>query len=543
MAQLRLINKDGDTRNISLSQGKVVIGRHPTCQVILSDPRASRQHAELHRLDGGGWLARDLGSRNRTYLNEIPLEEDRELSSGDVIRVGQTKMEFVDADSDASSDLAQLINNDRRIPADTLAQKPPKQITLSIDEIRRLCARSTQMATGLDENELLKILLDQLVSTLNADRGFVAMRPQRSDPLLLRAEYHLPSPDRINKLQFISRSIVHTALLQGQMVLYPDPAVKREPGALVEGGIATSMCVPIQVNRQNMGVIYVDRLGKTYGFTGSELSTLMATATQIAAAIENLEDARNESMQREAQSRLQVLRVLQNSARPAPPAAIGELTVASFSLAGTESVSDFHDFMQHGSQMLLFALGDLGSGGVPATMNLTAMLASIRTSVQYAGQDTVDIGSIFNSLNVQVAGRATGQSTITLFAGAFDLQQRRFHYVNAGIPMPLMINEQRQLIQLEQNQLLLGVDPTARYQQTTIKLPRRYRLVVCSDGLIEATNSKDDTFDHRRLGELLLKNEKKSVSEIADAANAEITSFTKNRSIPDDLTIIVFGER
>ena len=75
----------------------VKVGRHPDSGVFLDDVTVSRRHAEFRRRPGG-FLVRDVGSLNGTYVNSDRVDEV-ELSSGDEIQVGKYKLAFVAADA------------------------------------------------------------------------------------------------------------------------------------------------------------------------------------------------------------------------------------------------------------------------------------------------------------------------------------------------------------------------------------------------------------------------------------------------------------
>src|SRR5438874_1093181 len=64
------------------------IGRLPDQEVAIDHPSVSRRHAEVV-LDEDGWVVRDLGSSNGTYLNGARLgRHPHRVRPGDVIRVG-----------------------------------------------------------------------------------------------------------------------------------------------------------------------------------------------------------------------------------------------------------------------------------------------------------------------------------------------------------------------------------------------------------------------------------------------------------------------
>jgi len=67
-----------------------VVGRHPACDIVLSDPQVSRRHAELRPVLGGYDLV-DLGSSNGTRVEDGEVTR-RRLADGDRIRVGDSEL-------------------------------------------------------------------------------------------------------------------------------------------------------------------------------------------------------------------------------------------------------------------------------------------------------------------------------------------------------------------------------------------------------------------------------------------------------------------
>jgi predicted component of type VI protein secretion system len=68
-------------------EGEVLIGRDESCQIRLASSDVSRHHCVL-RPTADGLVARDLESRNGTYLNETLMEDETLLKPGDILRVG-----------------------------------------------------------------------------------------------------------------------------------------------------------------------------------------------------------------------------------------------------------------------------------------------------------------------------------------------------------------------------------------------------------------------------------------------------------------------
>ena len=76
------------------SARETILGRDPGVDIPLNDRAISREHCKIEtRLSGSRLI--DLGSRNRTYLNNDPIETCR-LSNGDLLLVGDTELRFED---------------------------------------------------------------------------------------------------------------------------------------------------------------------------------------------------------------------------------------------------------------------------------------------------------------------------------------------------------------------------------------------------------------------------------------------------------------
>ncbi|MEX2275025.1 MAG: DUF3662 and FHA domain-containing protein [Actinomycetota bacterium] len=79
-------------RTVRIQKPKVTIGRLPECDVVVSDPGASRHHAQIEQRDGG-YVLTDLGSTNGTLVNDQPVTTYR-MQLGDRIMIGETVLEL-----------------------------------------------------------------------------------------------------------------------------------------------------------------------------------------------------------------------------------------------------------------------------------------------------------------------------------------------------------------------------------------------------------------------------------------------------------------
>ncbi|MBL8956496.1 MAG: FHA domain-containing protein [Myxococcaceae bacterium] len=83
-------------------QPAVVIGREPSCDVVLSDPGVSGRHVKISER-GGRFFVADLHSANGTLLNGARVWAEVELKEGDSVGIGTAVVQLTAPDAASSS--------------------------------------------------------------------------------------------------------------------------------------------------------------------------------------------------------------------------------------------------------------------------------------------------------------------------------------------------------------------------------------------------------------------------------------------------------
>jgi pSer/pThr/pTyr-binding forkhead associated (FHA) protein len=91
----RLVVTEGPLRGttLPLATSAVLIGRAPSCTLVLDDDYSSSRHARVFPEDGQ-WLVEDMGSTNGTFLDEQPVTAAMPVRAGSQIRIGQSVLEL-----------------------------------------------------------------------------------------------------------------------------------------------------------------------------------------------------------------------------------------------------------------------------------------------------------------------------------------------------------------------------------------------------------------------------------------------------------------
>ncbi len=91
----RLVVTEGPLRGTTLPLGAsaVLIGRAPSCTLVLDDDYSSSRHARVFP-EGDQWLVEDMGSTNGTFLDDQRVTDPVPVRAGAQIRIGQSVLEL-----------------------------------------------------------------------------------------------------------------------------------------------------------------------------------------------------------------------------------------------------------------------------------------------------------------------------------------------------------------------------------------------------------------------------------------------------------------
>ena len=99
---LGLNEPDRPGRIVVWDTGEISVGRSPENDLMLEDSDASRQHALLIR-SAQGFMVKDLGTSNGTFVNDSRLVEPAWLENKDVIKIGELEITFIQTRKDPST--------------------------------------------------------------------------------------------------------------------------------------------------------------------------------------------------------------------------------------------------------------------------------------------------------------------------------------------------------------------------------------------------------------------------------------------------------
>ena len=148
---------------------------------------------------------------------------------------------------------------------------------------------------------------------------------------------------------------------------------------------------------------------------------------------------------------------------------------------------DFFQILPDGNGGVLILLGDVTGKGLQAGMQVALIVGAIRTIVETSYEPHV----VLESLNRRLCGR--GQSYATCVAMQIFADGKTI-ISNAGHIAPYLNGKELTMA----GNLPLGLNPSVSFDQVTIQLKQKDRLLVITDGVIEAKNAKNELFGFNR---------------------------------------------
>ncbi|MBV8829644.1 MAG: PP2C family protein-serine/threonine phosphatase [Acidobacteriaceae bacterium] len=233
----------------------------------------------------------------------------------------------------------------------------------------------------------------------------------------------------------------------------------------------------------------------------------------------------------EIQKELDVARRIQRSILPGAFPLTASFRGAARYLPMNSVAGDFYDFVLVDERRLGLLIADVSGHGVPAA--LIASMVKLAASSQRAAADRPH--DLLAAMNVTLCGNTQTQFVTAAYV-QLDAERGELRYSAAAHP-PMLLLRGREVISIEENGLMLALFPKATYTCTVRTLEPGDRVVLYTDGIVEAADTKDEPFGCERLSHLIRTTSDCSHEEAADRIIASVQGWAAAQE--DDLTVIV----
>lgn len=529
-----------------------LVGRGPYNHVVIDDPRVSRQHAKVSPEDGEH-VVHDLGSANGTFVNDEPVKR-RKLVEGDLVRFGPFRFRFElkssEVDLRSQPPPRKAVEERTRVgfevptrilnavdAASAISSVMPSGLVELEDadrKLRTLYAFLHAISTTLDHDELLTRILRNLLDVFPT-AGAIAAYVLEHDGVRLAPAIVVQRDGRVGPPGSPLPESIQREVVQRKQALLSSPmSLSWDDEGPPSGGLV--MHAPMMARGEVYGVLNV-RGGSRSSFTQGELDLLTALAAHAALALQNARMHQQKLAQQRLEQDLLLAEQIQKSFLPSQLPEVPELRFVAEYRPAYSVGGDFYDVFAVGPGKLGVIIGDVSGKGVSAALLMARVSSDLRAAV--IGEP--DPQSAMARVNKSVLERGQHDIFVTAIAMTIDIAHRRITFSSAGHVPPFIARADGSVVRIDGGASTpIGLFEGAAYEQMDLWLAAGDVIVLCTDGVSEATSPSGEQFGFERL-EASLQGAPRDTARLAAALMGDVHAHVSTAPQYDDLTLLLCG--
>ncbi|RMG40130.1 MAG: FHA domain-containing protein [Planctomycetota bacterium] len=600
VAFLRFVRGGPSEGIVALEKPQVVLGRHPSCDVVLDYAEISRHHARIFE-NHGSYFIEDLRSRNGTQVNTRPVRDVTPLRHGD--RVQLCDVEFVFHEGSGEGMSAVQAEQDTRASGRTAGASPPAAsgetlqpnstttvrslgaldstgdpgsaarpaaparrgiergtagrrlgaVVAAADraseasaeralvKLRALTRFSRNLTGHFGFAELLKSLTGGLFELFPQAQQVVYLEPSAGHPNEFEVRWIADRQGRPSPAPQVSREILQRVLQNGEALLSENVAgdARFDHTESVERMTACSvMCVPVVDHQENViGVLQLTAPLLAGRFDHDDLDLFASVAAQFGLALQTLRLYEARLRERDLQRELELATQVQLGFLPRRPPRIPGYRFADFYEPAHGVGGDYFDYVPLRDDRWAVVVADVAGKGMPAALLMARICSAVRSHLHICG----DPGEVLERLNADLVTSALGHRFVSCVIAVLDVRSHRIDLANAGHWPPLRRTPEGDVASVgtTESGLPLGISGEARYKVTRYPIAVDETWLLYTDGVTEAKGPDRAIYGMPRLVEYL-RNGPSDVEALIQGLVADVDRFSEGSTRTDDMCIVGF---
>jgi sigma-B regulation protein RsbU (phosphoserine phosphatase) len=240
---------------------------------------------------------------------------------------------------------------------------------------------------------------------------------------------------------------------------------------------------------------------------------------------------RRDQQLKEVQNELEVARRIQLSILPGEFPNSTNFRGAARYVPMTSVAGDFYDYIIADDHHVGMLIADVSGHGVPAA--LIASMVKLAAASQRAV--AANPSQFLSAMNAALLGNTQNQFVTAAYVH-LNSELKELRYSAAGHP-PLLLVRNGDIREIEENGLMLAAFGFASYSTAVHKLEEGDRIVMYTDGILEASNAAGEFFGKDTFYDLLTKTRGLSPAMTADSIISSVRQWSGKQD--DDLTVLV----
>ena len=214
--------------------------------------------------------------------------------------------------------------------------------------------------------------------------------------------------------------------------------------------------------------------------------------------------------QRQRELELQDAREIQNHLLPKILPEVPGFEIAAMTRPLRVVGGDYFNVATIDDRRTAVCIADVAGKGMPAAL----LMSSLQATIQSLSAQNLEPREMCRRLNRILCTLTPVGKFISLFYGVLDSTERRFTYCNAGHNAPILIRADGVSVELGADGAVLGQFPDWQYGQSQLDIRNGDRLLLFTDGLVEARDAHEEELGDESLIRSARENPESSAHEL-----------------------------
>jgi len=401
---------------------------------------------------------------------------------------------------------------------------------------------SNAIALARDLNQVYELILDKVVELFGVEKASIMIFDPAVDGLRIAAARGLDPQIKNQAVVRVGEGISGKVFRSNEPLLVEDIRAAGLGSGLDKYKTASLMsapvtCFPMKVGGESLGVINVTDRADGRPFTEHDLQLLTTLSNQVASYLRILSLSREVASTEQLKQQLEIARQIQYRLLPLEPPRMDGIEAAGRIITAERVGGDYYDFFLSRTKRPTFVIADVSGHSIGAALIMAAFRSAIKSQMDAEYAPSILVQRL-NQILYEDLFQA--EQFISMAFIKYVKSRQLIQFTNAGHPPPIVWRRAtKQFEELITSDPLLGIEPLSIYHDKHVVVSKGDVIVLYTDGVTEATNSKGERFGKQRLFETLKGVFDKTPREIVDAIVDATASFVEPAAPRDDVTALV----
>lgn len=401
-----------------------------------------------------------------------------------------------------------------------------------LEEVVNFQRISQSIQTEQNEESVYNILLEASVSTVFADAAWLEVK---SDDKKLFT-YRISEKEAHDIIEHLNEHQVRGVLDQSTD---KTKNLSKHLASLRSSRFRSILAFPIYVKGENIGTLALLK-ELPEGFNREMTKIVSTFANQAGISIENFR-LMEEALQNERyKEELKIAKMVQKSLLPQILESTDEFEIAAFSESADEVGGDYYDTLRVNDDTIALIIADVSGKGTTAAFHMSQM-KGIFHSLSQECMEPADFMARANHALVKCLERGSFISAIFF---VINSSSRTVRYARAGhCPVLYYCAKDGSVQFFKDKGVALGMVRNKSYrsfiQTNEFNFSKGDIMVLYTDGITEAKNSKGEEFGYERLAQVLTRSSDGTPQDIQQCLISSLYEFSGSENLDDDYTTMV----